>query len=41
MIPAFCRQKQMDLYEFKANVFYIPSSRPIKGTHGDLVSKTK
>lgn len=30
------RQRQADLYEYEANLFYLGSSRPVKATQRDL-----
>jgi hypothetical protein len=39
LILALGRQKQLDLYEFKANLVYIVKSRPARATQLDSVSK--
>jgi hypothetical protein len=39
-IPAFTRQRQVDLYELQARLIYTVSSRTAKATQRDPVSKT-
>ena len=41
MIPALRRQRQEDLCEFKASLFYRVSSRPARTTQTNPVSKQK
>lgn len=40
LIPVLRRRKLEDLYELKASLVYIDSSRPVKATRRDLVLKT-
>ena len=41
VIPAFRRQRQADLCEFKANLVYIENFRTVRATQNDPVSKKK
>jgi hypothetical protein len=39
LIPALGRQRQADLFEFEGNLIYIESSRLVRTTERDTVSK--
>ena len=41
MISTLGRQRQMDIYKFKANLIYRASSRTTKATQRDPVLKNK
>jgi hypothetical protein len=41
LIPAFEKQRQMDICEFKASLVYIAFSRPAKATERSCPNKIK
>jgi hypothetical protein len=41
LIPVLGRQRQLDLYEFKANLVYRASSRTARAIQRNIVSKNK
>jgi hypothetical protein len=41
LIPALRTQRKLDLYGFKAKLFYIAISRIAKGLHNKTLSQTK